>query len=268
MQHVAQRSGVGISVGMVFDTVPDTLDNILQFLLRCGANAVELNLNLVWLRHFALFGNQELAVHLLRFRHVSLHLSEIGWKKDDMVTEAVFRHVDLIQTNIARAHVFDRPIEMPLVVHPDIIEDWDNLANINRYLRGMITVEFPMDKDKNTGKTLKELTDIRDKYDFQFVLDVQHVYELDPTGELAIEAAKIMGNRLSHLHVSGQKQTAEGLSRHSFLHQADNRGTIQRVLGHPALSGVPRISEGDFKALDAVAVTAELNCLRLRETGE
>jgi len=106
-----------------------------------------------------------------------------------------------------------------------------------------------MDRDKKSGRSLAELKKIYDEFsNFGFVLDVQHAYENDPTGKLAIEAAEMMGSRLRHLHVSGQKQRPEGLSRHSFLYEADNREEILRVLAHPFLvSGCNGTESNDAK---------------------
>ena len=244
----------GMSLGWIFDTVPDTLCNILRFLRRNGADAVELCLDPVRLRHLVLFLNQELGASLAPFDCVSFELPQVSWRKNDSSTQEVVRCAYFLLSFPVRA----------LVVHPDTVEDWDllNRYNKNTFNR-KIAVEFPMDRDKKSGRTLEELIDIYDNFpDFHFVLDVQHAYENDPTGSLAIEVAGIMGPRLRHLHVSGQKQRQDGLSRHSFLYEADNRAEIQRILALPILSDIPRISEGEFKTCDTTAVASELNCLR------
>ena len=246
----------GISLGWIFDTVPDTLCNILRFLRQNNADAVELCLDPVRLRHLVLFWNQELAASLAPFDYVSLHLPEITCRKNDSLTDEVAQQI------VSLLSVFN---VYALVVHPDTIEDWDSLARYNENaFNGKIAVEFPMDKDKKSGRAIEELIEIYDNFpDFSFVLDVQHAYENDPIGNLAIEAAEIMDSRLQHLHVSGQKQRQKELSRHSFLYEADNRDKIQRVLTLLPFSDIPRISEGEFKTCDATAVVSELNCLRL-----
>ena len=250
----------GISLGWIFDTVPDTLCNILRFLRVNGADAIELCLNLVRLRHLVLFLSEEMETSLAQFYYVSLHLPEISWRREDPLTTEVVERTSFLLSSFLPSSV---PVRA-LVVHPNTIEDWGWLARSNReWLGEKIAVEFPMDTDKESGRSLAELREIRDKFPgFDFVLDVQHAYENDPTGSLALEAAEIMGSRLRHIHVSGQKQRQDELSRHSFLYEADNRAGIQRVLAHSLLSGVPRISEGEFKICDRTAVVSELDCLR------
>ncbi len=258
------RPIAGFSLGWIFDTVPNTLCNISRFLRQSSTDAAELCLNSVRLRHLLLFWNQELETSLASFDYFSIHLPEVNWIEKDQLTREVIRCVSFLFSSSSFSFPSSCAPFKVLVVHPDTIEDWYFLARCNRdKLGGRIAIEFPMDKDKKSGKTLDELKKIY--YDFPtfgFVLDVQHAYENDPTGNLAIEAAKLMGCRLRHLHVSGQKQRPEGLSRHSFLYEADNREEIQRVLAHPLLASVPRISEGEFKTCDTVAVESELACLR------
>ena len=250
----------GISLGWIFDTVPDTFCRILNFLRESGTDAVELCLSAERLRHLVLFWNQELTASLLAFDYVSLHLPEISWRENDPLTQEVVRHIFFFESASACS-----PFSV-FVVHPDTIQDWDLLSRCNNDMQrgsGKIVVEFPMDKNKKSGKTLEELKIICDRFpDLGFVLDVQHAYENDASLNLAVNAAKMMGSRLRHLHVSGQKQRQEGLSNHSYLHEADNRDDILRVLSHPLLRDVPRISEGEFKTCDPVAVANELACLR------
>lgn len=244
---------VGPSLGWIFDTVPDTLLNILEFVCARGANAVELCLSLERLRHLVLFWNQELADSLKRFSRVSIHLPDVNWRVGDLLTREVITFAGGLRSQVSA-----------FVVHPDAVEDWTYLDQCNDNLfNRKISVEFPMDIDKKSGRTLPELEKIRNDFpNLGYVLDVQHAYENDPTGKLAAEAAKIMGERLWHLHVSGQKQRPDGLSRHAFLYEADNREAITEVLRLPSLSGITRISEGEFKTCDSAAVISELNCLR------
>lgn len=244
----------GFSLGWIFDTVPDTICNILRFLRKNDADAVELCLDPVRLRHMVLFLNQELHASLAPFDYVSLHLPEITCRKNDSLTDEVARQIVSL-LSVFNVHA--------LVVHPDTIEDWDSLARYNKNtFNGKIAVEFPMDKDKKSGRAIEELIEIYDNFpDFSFVLDVQHAYENDPIGNLAIEAAEIMSSRLQHLHVSGQKQNADSVSRHAYLFEADNQADIKEVLANEIFDGVPRISEGEFKALDADAVSSELKAI-------
>ena len=248
----------GFSLGWIFDTVPDTFCNILRFLRRNDVDAIELCLNSERLRHLALFLNQELAALLGQFPYLSIHLPEISWVRDDPLTQKTLAMVDLLRSYLSDIKTF--------VVHQDTIKNWGMLASANNYRFGeTIAVEFPMDIDKKSGRTLEELRKICELYpSFYFVLDIQHAFENDPTGTLAIDAAEIMGQRLKHLHVSGQKLRQEGLSRHSFLYEADNRDEIKRVLAYPCLSDIPRISEGEFKTCDEKAVVEELNWLAVQ----
>ncbi|MDD2731672.1 MAG: hypothetical protein PHI53_00555 [Candidatus Pacebacteria bacterium] len=244
----------GFSLGWVFDTSPAdvTLVSILNFLYYKGVDAVEFCFNLTRLRHFSLFLTEELIKRIERFDYVSLHLPDIIGEADDELTIEV----------IKRAVSLKRRFRVDMVViHPDSVKDWDSLENLARESLLPVAIEFPMNKNKEKGRKLEELRAVCERYfHFNYVLDVQHAYENDKSGELAICSARLMGSRLAHLHVSGQTQS----SSHSYLFRADNRAEIKRVIKDPSLSGVLRISEGEFKCCD-YQVAKELKCLKEKQ---
>lgn len=249
----------GFSLGWVFDTTPasTTLNEVLEFTLCLGSDAVEFCFSKERLKHFCLMRNRELKMAVKGFDYVSFHLPAVRWTLDNMETREV------LEQAIVLCQEFD---PQAFVVHPDTIENWDWFANVVKTQLLPMAIEFPMDGDRATGVDLQDLYRIRERFsDFMFVLDVQHAYEHDPSGRLALSSAEAMGNRLCHLHVSGQQKRQDGLHRHSYLHEADNKEAITQILGASCLANVPRISEGEFKTCISSAVKAELEAITMRQ---
>jgi len=100
-----------------------------------------------------------------------------------------------------------------------------------------------MDKEKNTGTHPSHFKEYAKKYKFNFVFDVQHAFEHDPSMKLGKEMIKAMGNRLQHMHVSGHNE------RHchypTFI--SDNLKNITKILKMKI--SVPKILEG-FLVID------------------
>lgn len=124
------------------------------------------------------------------------------------------------------------PIEW-IVLHPDTIEDFEILTK----------AELPflienMDKRKSYGTHPEHFKELKETYDFWFVLDIQHAYEHDPTMKLAKELVEIMWNRLKHMHISGHNET----EIHMPTHLASNKEAVTEILKMKL--PVPKILEG------------------------
>ena len=127
-----------------------------------------------------------------------------------------------------------------VVFHPDVVEDW-------RLIResGLPVSVENMDRNKSFGKTAHEVAAIVENNDFRLVLDVNHAYTNDPSLELAAEFRRLLGNRISHVHLSGFQ------SLHEPLFRTDQPEIVRAVPPE-----VPIILEGAFG--DLSDLTAEI----------
>jgi hypothetical protein len=86
----------------------------------------------------------------------------------------------------------------PLVVHPDVIENFDRWTVFGE----LLCIEN-MDKRKPIGRTAWELSVLFDKLpQARLCLDLGHVRQVDPTMSVALEILERFGARLHQLHVS------------------------------------------------------------------
>jgi len=86
----------------------------------------------------------------------------------------------------------------PLVVHPDVIENFDRWAVFGE----LLCIEN-MDKRKPIGRTAWELSLLFDKLpEARLCLDLGHVRQVDPTMSVALEILERFGTKLHQLHVS------------------------------------------------------------------
>ena len=95
-----------------------------------------------------------------------------------------------------------------------------------------------MDRRKSYGTHPDQFRVLKRKYNFGFVLDVEHAYEHDSSMKLAREFVEVMGDRLKHMHVSGFRES----EIHVPTYFAVNKKEITEVL-KMGLS-VPKILEG------------------------
>lgn len=141
-----------------------------------------------------------------------------------------------------------------IVVHPDVVGDWKILHNYQ--LPFLIE---NMDPRKSGGVEPNAIREFEERTDFDFVLDLQHVYEGGPFMDRVNSFCEVMGNRLEHLHVSGGNGCAD---RHTPMSRSSNGREIARVLSR--FEGIPLILEGTFgpeERLDT-AVKRELSFVR------
>ncbi len=184
-----------------------------------------------------LFGyvlSEQAIEHLKGFEFISIHAP---WKEiryaDDFKTESVIDRIkSLCEVLTIRG----------IVMHPDTIDDPKLL-----YSSGLPILLENMDSRKKYGTHPDHIKELKDKYDFGFVFDVQHAYEHDPTMEMAKEMIDVMGNRLKHMHVSGWNES----EIHVPTYCADNKEKITKVLELGL--DVPKILEGRiFEDIDSM----------------
>ncbi len=121
--------------------------------------------------------------------HLSLHAPAMPFD-DSEETHIVFRKVEHLMTLAPLSHV---------VVHPDVVTDYAHL----REAPFPIAIEN-MDVQRQTHQGVEELREVFNELPHaQMVLDVNHVFTVDPTMQRAHELYEAFGERIAEIHVSG-----------------------------------------------------------------
>ncbi|MCK5332471.1 hypothetical protein KAJ41_01245 [Candidatus Parcubacteria bacterium] len=120
-----------------------------------------------------------------------------------------------------------------IVFHPNTIE---SLSVLER--SGLPILLENMDIRNHIGIDPEYFEKIKNNYDFGFVLDFQHVFENDPLMESVKDFIQVMGDKLRHIHLSGQTD----FSNHYPSSLAANREEIKKSFS--AKIQVPIILEG------------------------
>jgi hypothetical protein len=134
-----------------------------------------------------------------------------------------------------------------IIIHPDIIDDFAPLVD-----SGLPFLLENMYKKEAFGSSPEDFIVLKNKCNFGFVLDLQHVYENDPLMEKAREFVMIMGERLCYFHVSGQSD-GQG---HAPVYLSRNCEAIAEILKMKI--NVPKILEGVFGENPLGTMTTEL----------
>lgn len=162
----------------------------------------------------------ELKEKLLKFDFLSIHASKFANPEEELKI-------------ISKLKGLDQELNFnAITVHPDIISDfelWDE--------SGLPIAMENMDKDKRVGKQIAFFKPLM-KYDFKFVIDLQHIYENDPSMRLGQEFLELFQGRLSHIHLSGS--TTE--LHHSPIYLSENKEAIISLLKETPQ--IPIILEG------------------------
>lgn len=232
------RGTMGFSTGCLYQ-VEISLRDKLSVYLRAGATILELVFATVD-DLMAFDSDDSLATKFRKFDSISVHAPWMGIRYFD--GSGVTNHVMVKLTNICR-HLNISGV----VFHPDIIDSFC----------GLEIVEFPvlienMDSRKVFGTTVSDIAQIKTDYDFGFVIDMQHIFEHDPSMKLAFEMQEAIGNeRLSCLHVSG----ANLEYYHAPLFMSTNQDVICDTLKR--IPGIPVIMEGVLSGDPAEAAKIE-----------
>lgn len=178
----------GFSTGPLWQTIPQK--EALRLVRAAGCNAVELGL--INFDRFKTDWLDELSEEdFVGFEWISVHSSKITYGN-----------------NPDTRYIFDKLARLNklvsldcIVIHPDIVEDFSVFQNTD------LPFAFEnMDKRKESFQTPEELDELTKKYGFnKFVLDVNHIFTVDPTMELAKRFYEIVGDRIVEIQVSGYK---------------------------------------------------------------
>ncbi|MFA5856383.1 MAG: hypothetical protein WC867_03430 [Candidatus Pacearchaeota archaeon] len=120
-----------------------------------------------------------------------------------------------------------------IVIHPHKIKDYSVLEK-----SGLPILIENMSLKICYKSEPKFFNDIKRKFGFNFVLDIQHAYDDDPSMNLARELKDAMGDRLAELHISGNSPT----NAHFPTYKSHNREIISSFISE--CKGIPRILEG------------------------
>lgn len=161
-------------------------------------------------------GDFERAILLLRQAQVhAVELSALRENELPRLAESI-RHLDLSQFSYVSVHApskrerlseieicrFLEPAAsraLPIVLHPDIVEDPQNW----RAFGHLVLIEN-LDKRKPIGRTAAELTEVFARLpEARFCCDVAHARQVDPTMAEAAEMLRIFKPRLAQIHASG-----------------------------------------------------------------
>lgn len=200
------------------------LEKCIEFYSSIRANAIELSFSTVQaLMNFEL--SRELSENIKKYGFISIHAPWINFTYDfNSETNNAIKKLSEIQERL--------PIN-GIVFHPDTATNLDILANSSL----PVLIEN-MDSRKKLRTTPEYFEELKRKYNFGFVLDIQHAYEHDSEMNLANELIKVMGNKLNHLHVSGCTDS----QIHFPVHLSKNKDKISRILKKNL--PVPKILEG------------------------
>lgn len=127
---------------------------------------------------------------LKEFDYVSLHAPIVPYGHNDQ-TRFVLDTITRFHTTIRR---LDR-----VVIHPDPVEDFSVLASA-----GLPIGLENMDWRKASYRQPQAFLPLFDRFpDWRLVLDVNHIFTNDPTMNLAKEFYRLLGSRITQIHVSG-----------------------------------------------------------------
>ena len=133
--------------------------------------------------------------HRLRFatniKSVSLHAPTMKIKYDD--SEKSHRVLHKIELVCAKYNIHN------VVFHPDLVLDWDVL---NDYTNIPVSIEN-MDDRKKFGKTVEDIGNILERYNFGLTVDLQHCFVNDETMQLAQDFQNKFKSRIVEYHISG-----------------------------------------------------------------
>ncbi len=143
-----------------------------------------------------------------------------------------------------------------IVLHPHKVNDFSALEKMDI---PFVIENLHKSEEQRFGSHPEHFEKLKKDYSFNFVLDIQHAYEWDPTMSFAKEMISAMGNRLKHFHVSGENKTYG----HVPTYESNNKTAISSFLK----SGLPqpKILEGILENNIAHKVKRELEFIRQYE---
>jgi len=171
--------------------------------------------------------NRETAKMLRKFSYVSIHAPS---------KEIVYGNTHETKLAFEKIKYLSGKIKIKgIVIHPSSVEDFSIFNEFN-----LPFLVENMDKMQEKFTNPQHFSELRENYNFGFVLDLQHAYEHDSSMKLCKELIEIMGNRLKELHVSGMNTKLH----HALVHCSDNKEAISSIL--KLKLNIPIILEGAF----------------------
>ncbi|MGC9309414.1 MAG: hypothetical protein ACP5D2_01840 [Candidatus Nanoarchaeia archaeon] len=151
------------------------------------------------------------------FDFVSLHLPCDVRYYNHEVCEKLFSEIMSAHKNIG----FD-----VIVLHPDLVDDWEYMRKFDLPL----AIEN-MDASKPFGKSVDNL--LKFSKGFRFVLDINHAFSNDSSGELAKNLHETFRDTLCEFHLSGLNPEGRG---HCPLYSAKQGKFINYIQsGNPVI---------------------------------
>ncbi len=224
-QNKENKLIIGASNGWFYSIDIFSLEKQEEVLKNTGADAVEFNLN--WdKKRFDSLTNQTSG----NYKYKSLHLPKF------MPPHTVEEIIDIAKK------IMQTQQPTTLILHPtDLSEsDYEKLSKANL----PIAIEN-MDSAIEEGHNIEQLKNLIEKYNFNFMLDVQHAYDHDSSMKYTEELFNTFKDKIKQLHISGETPT----SIHELAYKSDNKKVIieftKKIL---KIKNIPIIIEGQYKS--------------------
>jgi endonuclease IV len=216
-------ASIGFTTGSLYRS-NFSFDEIIKLYDLSGADAIELSFATPS-QFFEYELSEQSINNIKKFKSISIHAP---WKEVRYSADSVTKNI------IEKLKSFcDKFSVEGIVLHPDTIDDFGILVD-----SGLPFLLENMDKRKTFGTHPDHFRELKRKYNFGFVLDIEHAYEHDSSMQLAKELIDVMGDRLKHMHVSGSSDS----EIHVLTYCATNREAITKILELNV--SVPKILEG------------------------
>jgi len=232
---------IGFTTGSLYYS-KISLEEITKLYSSLGADAIELS----FATPNQLIENKiskETFYNLQKYKFISLHApwKEVRYDFNEDTDKILDKLTNLCDTLPIRG----------IVLHPDTINRFEILIQ-----SGLPLLIENMDKRKLYGTNSEQFKELKRKYNFGFVLDVQHAYEHDSSMQLAKEFISVIGNKLNHMHISGSSES----EIHVPTFNAINKEAITNIL--KLNINVPKILEGRLNKDIEETIKKELEYVR------
>jgi len=201
---------IGFNTGFINHKLKIPLKEILTLYSTIGSDAIEINFHSYEeLVNFEL--DEELINLLSKFSYVSFHApSKDIIYGDNEKTKKIKEKIDNIKEKINLKAV---------VIHPSSVDDFSVFDN------NLFLIEN-MDKFHEKFIKPEKFSELKEKNNVGFVLDLQHVYEHGSSMSMAREFLGFLGESIKEMHVSGMTKDL----KHSLVHCSDNKEAISSIL--------------------------------------
>lgn len=150
------------------------------------------------------------------------------------------RETNILLKNLRKA--VERYRVETVVLHPTSVEDWSIFENC----RDIPFALENMDERKAFGQTPKDLNDILIDNNFNFVLDLQHIYVNDESMQLAEEFVDKFKEKLVEIHISAYDEKWI----HYMLNKNNQKIIVQKLKEVLERKNVPVIIESTLESKD------------------